>query len=145
CGGQASWLARETTQTAYRRCGRYAEHGRHLARGLRGPSLAPWAERLPFQMALDALERLVDVVIGGVAGAGVGLGQGHLVVDLGVLVAQPAAARRTGPPRLLLAEPAQHRRPLRGRKIRHPRRPIKRDRPPRPRGGPGGSNERPRP
>src|SRR5262249_25940527 len=69
------------------------------------------SERLPFEPALGALERPQHVVIGGVPGARVGLGQRHLVVDVGVLAAQPPAAGGTGSPPFQFAEPPFHPRP----------------------------------
>src|SRR5262249_29261940 len=75
--------------------------------------LLAWRERLPFQTALGALERPVNVVITGVTAAGVGLGQGQFVVDVGVAAAQAAPAGGAGAARLLLTEPALHRRYLR--------------------------------
>src|SRR5262249_49107994 len=68
----------------------------------------PGAEGSPFEAAVRALEGAVDVVVGGVAGAGVGFRQRHLVVDVRVVMTQAAAARRTGPPGFHLTEPAFH-------------------------------------
>src|SRR5207247_2596860 len=42
-------------------------------------------EGLPLQPALGALERSVNVVVARIAGAGVRLGEGQLVVDVGML------------------------------------------------------------
>src|SRR5262245_51615525 len=84
----------------------------HVADGTPKRRSPAGPERLPLQTAVGGLEGAVDVVIAGVAGAGVRLGQGHLVVDVGVDAAQAAAAGGTGPPRLFLAEPALHGRHL---------------------------------
>ena len=59
------------------------------------PPSAPSAaglERLPFQAALGALQGAVDVEIGGIACTRIGLGDGQLVVLVGVVAAETAAA-----------------------------------------------------
>ena len=76
---------------------------------------------LPFQPAFGALEGAVDVVVAGVAGAGVGFGKRHFIVDVGMLPAQSPPAGRAGAPRFLLAKPTFHGDDLRG-KIRRWRR-----------------------
>src|SRR5437016_5082580 len=68
--------------------------------------------RAPFEAAVRAFERPVDVVIATVTRAGVGLGQRHLIMNIGVLVAQAPAAGGTGAPGVLFAEPTFHGRPL---------------------------------
>src|SRR2546427_10957187 len=68
--------------------------------------------RAPFESAVGAFERPVDVVIAAIPRAGVGLGQRHLIMNIGVLVAQAPTAGSAGAPRVLFAEPTFHGRPL---------------------------------
>src|SRR4051812_27458025 len=73
-----------------------------------GRKLFARAKGLPFQAALGALEGMIDVVIGGVAGAGVGLGQSELIVEVRMLVANAPATGGARAARFLFAKPTQH-------------------------------------
>src|SRR5262249_4200481 len=73
--------------------------------------------RLPLQPAFGAFEGAVDVVVAGVAATGVGLGPGHLVVDVGVLMTKAATAGGAGATGVIVAEPAFHGWPLRGSNV----------------------------
>ena len=68
----------------------------------------PGLKTLPFQPAVGALERSVDVVIAAVACARIGFGQGHFVVNVRVLVAQGPAAGSACPSSDVFTEPAFH-------------------------------------
>jgi hypothetical protein len=62
----------------------------------------------PFETALGTLERAVDVVIAGIAGTGVGLGQSHFIVLVGVLIAQTASTSRARSTCRFFAKPTLH-------------------------------------
>jgi hypothetical protein len=76
----------------------------------------PWlilfsASRLviyPFQTAIGTLQRVIDVVVARVSGTGVGLRNRHLIVTMGVVVAEAASAGSAGAFGILLTKPAHH-------------------------------------
>src|SRR5690349_15226495 len=74
----------------------------------RGPCSAGGRKRLPFQAAFRTLDRPVHVVVSRVARTGVGLGQGQLIVLVGVAVTESAAAGGTGAARVLFTKPTKH-------------------------------------
>jgi hypothetical protein len=66
----------------------------------------------PFQPAIRAFQRVVDVVVAGKARARIGFGKRHLIVDMRVFMAQAPAtcgARSSG---FVVTEPAFHQRIL---------------------------------
>jgi hypothetical protein len=96
-----------------------AMRARYLHCTKKAPSLRPpskWAEvelrgleGFPFEPAFGTFESTEDVVITGIPGTGIGLGAGHLVVDVGVLVAQTPATGGAGPAGFLFTKPTFHR------------------------------------
>ena len=63
---------------------------------------------LPFEPAIGALQRPIDVVVAGISGTRIGFGEGHFIVNVCVLVAQAAAAGSACSSSDVFTEPALH-------------------------------------
>jgi hypothetical protein len=86
---------------------------RHAGGPLPNPAIGPVTsaaglERPPLQPAVGALQGAVDIVIAGIPRASVSFGNGHFVVDVGVLMAKASSTGRASSPSFLVAEPASH-------------------------------------
>ena len=70
--------------------------------------LFAWPEGLPLQATIPAFQRSVDVIVGAVTRARIGLGKRHLVVNMCVLMTEGTATGSTHSSCLLFAKPTLH-------------------------------------